>query len=231
MAINKKYMRNKNLLLLFFFLFAFAIAPAQVITSKKEAIKKGVYEKPSEKKAVANNPQTVSPSTTNAIAAVIKPVKKATVAKPAKSKKTIINDKNDDDLIIEPEENYLSMQMINNAMGFLGVNYRGGGTSRAGMDCSGMVTAVFDIFGLKLPRSSHEMAKVGAKLKQDEIKKGDLVFFKTNGKSGINHVGIVIEADQDEIKFIHSSTHEGVIISSTKEPYYKRTFAQANRVL
>jgi cell wall-associated NlpC family hydrolase len=222
-------MRNKNLLLLFFFLFAFAIAPAQVITSKKEAIKKGVYEKPAEKKSVAVT-QTVNPSTTNAVATVAKPVKKAAVAK-AKSKKVIINDKNDDDLIIEPEENYLSMQMINNAMGFLGVNYRGGGTSRAGMDCSGMVTAVFDIFGLKLPRSSHEMAKVGAKLKQDEIKKGDLVFFKTNGKSGINHVGIVIEADQDEIKFIHSSTHQGVIISSTKEPYYKRTFAQANRVL
>jgi hypothetical protein len=42
---------------------------------------------------------------------------------------------------------------------------------------------------------------------------------------------MVIEANEDEIKFIHSSTQQGVIISSTKEPYYRRTFAQVNRVL
>ena len=75
------------------------------------------------------------------------------------------------------------------------------------------------------------MAKIGEKLKMNEVKKGDLVFFKTNGKDTINHVGLVVEANDDEIKFIHSSTQKGVIISSTKEPYYKRTFAQANRVL
>lgn len=212
-------MHNKNLLLLFVFLMITAIAPAQIVTSKKEAIKKGSYEKPSDKNTTAN-----------AIAAV-KPVKKANATKPAKGKKTILNEKEADDLILEPTDNYLSMQMINNALEFIGVHYRTGGTSRAGMDCSGMVTAVFDIFGLKLPRSSNAMAKVGEKLNQDEIRKGDLVFFKTNGKSVINHVGIVIEADQEEIKFIHSSTQKGVIISSTKEPYYKRTFAQANRVL
>jgi len=61
--------------------------------------------------------------------------------------------------------------------------------------------------------------------------KGDLVFFRTNGRGVISHVGMVIENDGEEIKFIHSSTSKGVIISSTKEPYYKRTFAQANRVI
>jgi cell wall-associated NlpC family hydrolase len=75
------------------------------------------------------------------------------------------------------------------------------------------------------------MAQVGRKLDTNEIKKGDLIFFKTNGKSRINHVGMVVEMDNDEIKFIHSSTQSGVIISSTKESYYKRTFAQANRIL
>lgn len=209
-------MRNKNLFLLLF-LFAFAFTQAQVITSKKEAVKKGVYGKS-------------SASSDNAIAET-KTTKKAGYTKAAKAKKNQINDKEDKDLVISPEENYLAMQMINNAMQFIGVNYRPGGISLSGMDCSGMVTAVFNIFDMKLPRSSNQMAKVGAKIKKEEVKKGDLVFFKTNGRDTINHVGLVVESDGDEIKFIHSSTSKGVIISSTKEPYYSKSFAQANRVL
>jgi hypothetical protein len=42
---------------------------------------------------------------------------------------------------------------------------------------------------------------------------------------------MVIEVNDDEIKFIHASTSKGVIISSTKEPYYERTFVQLNRIL
>jgi murein DD-endopeptidase / murein LD-carboxypeptidase len=155
-------------------------------------------------------------------------------AKPSassKTKKFVLNEKNDNDLILEPSENYIALQMINNAMDFLGVNYRGGGTSKAGMDCSGMVTAVFNIFGMNMPRSSNDMSKVGQKIQKEEVRKGDLVFFRTSGKHIINHVGLVIETTPEEIKFIHSSTTKGVIISSTKEPYYQRTFVQANRIL
>jgi lipoprotein Spr len=213
-------MQNKKFLV-YIFLLITSLTQSQIVTSKKEAVKKGIYEKPFESKSVATNPNT----------GILKTTKKSALTKPAKGRKTVINDNSDEDLVVGPTENYLASQMINNAMEFIGVNYRGGGTSKSGMDCSGMVTAVFDIFGLKLPRSSHDMAKVGEKLKQGEIKKGDLVFFRTNGRSTINHVGLVVEANDDEIKFIHSSTQKGVIISSTKEPYYKRTFAQANRVL
>ena len=219
-------MHNKNLFIIIFVFFISIFGHTQVITSKKEALKKGVYTKPADKLIASNANRASSP------AAIKNNPKKTTASKTAaKSKKYTINDKGSDDLLLGAAENYLAMQMINNAMEFIGVNYRGGGTSRSGMDCSGMVTAVFNIFGLKLPRSSHEMAKVGEKLKSDEIKKGDLVFFKTNGRDSINHVGIVVEVDSEEIKFIHSSTQKGVIISSTKEPYYKKTFAQANRVL
>ena len=219
-------MHNKSLLIFtFIFLFSF-VGNSQIITSKKTAQQKGVYEKPAEKLIASNDVKTASPT------AIKKTSKKTTAVKAAtKSKKYSINDKGNEDLQLGTSENYLAMQMINNAMEFIGVHYRGGGTSKAGMDCSGMVTAVFNIFEMKLPRSSHEMAKIGEKVKSDEIKKGDLVFFKTNGRDSINHVGIVVAADGDEIKFIHSSTQKGVIISSTKEPYYKKTFAQANRVL
>jgi cell wall-associated NlpC family hydrolase len=75
------------------------------------------------------------------------------------------------------------------------------------------------------------MAKIGRKLNEDDIRKGDLIFFKTNGRKVINHVGMVTEINDEEIKFIHSSTQKGVIISSTKEAYYGRTFTQANRIL
>jgi cell wall-associated NlpC family hydrolase len=200
---------------------------AQIVTSKKEAIKKGVYTAPAEKKTVKATPAAKVQPTTKTVAAV---TKSKTTTKP-KRKRVVINDENDKDLVIGPTENYLSTQMINNAMEFIGVHYRGGGTSRSGMDCSGMVTAVFDIFGMKLPRSSYEMAKVGEKIDPTDAKKGDLVFFRTNGRSSINHVGMVVENDGTEIKFIHSSSSKGVIISSTKEPYYQRTFAQANRVI
>jgi cell wall-associated NlpC family hydrolase len=206
----------KKLFLLLLFISAFG--HAQVVTSKKEAIRKGLYEPP-------KTSQSAVSAADNTAKITSKPA-----AKKAR-KKIVIDDSGDDDLVFGPSENYLASQMINNAMEFIGVHYRGGGTTRSGMDCSGMVTAVFNIFGLSLPRSSHDMAHIGEKVARADIRKGDLIFFHTNGKKGINHVGMVIEANEDEIKFIHSSTQQGVIISSTKEPYYRRTFAQVNRVL
>jgi len=209
----------KKLLLLLLFVAAFG--HAQVVTSKKEAVKKAIYDPP--------KAQPVASAADNSNKIMAKPAVKSVVKKARK--KIVIDDSGDEDLVFGPSENYLATQMINNAMEFIGVHYRGGGTTRAGMDCSGMVTAVFNIFGLSLPRSSHDMAHIGEKVARADIKKGDLIFFHTNGKKSINHVGMVIEANDDEIKFIHSSTQQGVIISSTKEPYYQRTFAQVNRVI
>lgn len=128
-------------------------------------------------------------------------------------------------------ESELAAQMVAAAMDYLGVRYSGGGSTRDGMDCSGLVTVVYNSFDLALPRTSNEMAKVGEVVDTKNIKKGDLIFFKTNGRSVINHVGIVTEVLDNEIKFIHASTSSGVIISSTKEPYFERTFAQANRIV
>lgn len=211
---------------------------AQVITTKKEAVKSGKYKKP------ATSQENLSPDVKSALTA-FGPDKNEKIAansktpssqkkshqKTAKNKRSIIKDTEEKDLIPSPDENYIAVQMINNAMTFIGTRYLGGGTSLSGMDCSGMVTAVFNIFDIKIPRSSNEMAKVGQKVANDDIKKGDLIFFHTNGKRIINHVGMVVEVLEDEIKFVHSSTQKGVIVSSTKEPYYKKNFVQANRML
>lgn len=122
-------------------------------------------------------------------------------------------------------------QLIVNATENIGTRYRSGGTTKAGFDCSGLMICTFSNFDIKLPRSSIEQSRIGMKVTSDEAQKGDLIFFKTNGRHQINHVGMVVDVADGEIKFVHSSTHGGVMISSTKEPYYQRAFSQVNRVL
>lgn len=147
-------------------------------------------------------------------------------------KKSILVDKNETDIVIEDStDSYLALQLINVASDNIGVTYRGGGTTKAGFDCSGLMYSTFKQFDITLPRSSHEMATAGTVVNPDEAKKGDLIFFINRGQKRINHVGMVVEVNGDEIKFIHSSTQGGVIISSLKESYYERTFKQINRVL
>lgn len=196
---------------------------SSIITSKDEALKKGIYKAPENKKIAARSTSTTTPA---------KSVTRATESRRASSKRRIV-DRNEDDYIVSNDDpSYMVKQLINAAAENLGVGYHGGGiTPSEGFDCSGLMYSTFKKFDITLPRSSNDMAKIGRKLRGSDIKVGDLIFFKTNGKSVINHVGMVTEINPDEIKFIHSSTQKGVIISSTKEPYYERTFAQANRIL
>ena len=121
--------------------------------------------------------------------------------------------------------------VIETASNNLGVKYRAGGTTKSGFDCSGLVFTSFKAHDIALPRSSFDMAQHGQKIKDSEAQRGDLIFFITNGGKRINHVGIVTEVLDNEIKFIHSSTKLGVIISSTKEAYYKKNFVKVHRVL
>lgn len=113
----------------------------------------------------------------------------------------------------------------------IGVRYKAGGTTNKGYDCSGLVFTTFNSENIKLPRTSLEQSKIGEVINRNKAKKGDLIFFRTNRSSQINHVGLIVEISSDEIKFIHSSTSKGVIISSTKEPYYRDSYAQVNRIL
>lgn len=159
----------------------------------------------------------------NSIALPIKQEETAVVQAEKKLDSTIIK------LPLANED--LINQLIQSASDKIGTRYRSGGTSAAGFDCSGLMYSTFGAFDIKLPRSSIEQSSIGEKINNENAQKGDLIFFRTNGRSRINHVGMVIEVAADEIKFIHSSTHSGVIISSTKEPYYQRNFAQVNRVI
>jgi cell wall-associated NlpC family hydrolase len=122
-------------------------------------------------------------------------------------------------------------QLVATASDNIGVRYRTGGTSKDGFDCSGLMCTTFGAFDIQLPRTSFEQSQYGEKISNEEAQKGDLIFFKTNGRSRINHVGMVVEVVDGDIKFIHASVGGGVIISSIKEKYYSKRVTQINRVL
>jgi len=121
--------------------------------------------------------------------------------------------------------------LIETASKYLGVRYRRGGTSSNGFDCSGLILNTFKEINITLPRSSSQQSKFGIKKDKSQAQKGDLIFFATRGKGIVSHVGMITEILEDEIKFIHSSTQLGVIISSTKESYYSKRYIQINNVL
>lgn len=217
---------------------------SQIVTSKKEAQKKGIYSYT--ESSGSNRESNVAAATSgggsskNDVALADPPVKKTTKKETPKAEKKsrsnfhlLETKETDPDFTTEfTPENYLALQIVNNAMEFDGVRYRGGGTTKEGMDCSGMVFATFRIFDITLPRSSHEQAKIGTVINLKDAQKGDLLFFKNNRRRNIiNHVGLVIENENGDVKFIHSTLSGGVLVSSMKEPYYDRTFVQANRVL
>ena len=216
----------KSILSIFFAILLFFSfqGNAQVVTSKSQAIKKRIYELPEDNSADSNKSKSQKRSAKNQEKAIVKANKKSKIAQ--------LIDTNEPDIIIdEGDFNYFGNQLVYNAADNLGSPYRGGGMSKAGFDCSGLVYTTFKNFEIMLPRSSNSMANYGYKVDRVEAKPGDLIFFRTNGKRVINHVGLVTEVFEDEIKFIHSSTSSGVIISSTKENYYSKTFAQVNRVV
>lgn len=122
-------------------------------------------------------------------------------------------------------------QLIAIASEHLGTKYRSGGMKSGGFDCSGLMCYTFSQLDFKLPRTSNEQSRTGKKIKKSQAQKGDLIFFSTNGRGTVNHVGMITEVVDDEIFFIHSSVSRGVIVSSVKEAYYAKRFVRINRVL
>ncbi|WP_267222878.1 C40 family peptidase [Dyella silvae] len=125
----------------------------------------------------------------------------------------------------------LRKTLIGLAMQLRDIRYvRGGRDPSTGFDCSGFVRYVFaHAVGLELPTNSASQFVAGLKVNREEMKPGDLVFFRTAGKRGqgrISHVGIYIANGQ----FIHSPSHgKTVRVDSLQESYWAQRFAGAKR--
>jgi cell wall-associated NlpC family hydrolase len=122
--------------------------------------------------------------------------------------------------------------VISHAKSFEGTRYKYGGTTKRGMDCSGLIYTAFLEEDIPMPRTSRAMSLKGERLYIKEVSRGDLLFFETNkNKKVINHVGLVVDVNEEHIYFIHASTSSGVIISSLSENYWNGHFVMARRIL
>lgn len=125
--------------------------------------------------------------------------------------------------------NTSAYEIIKTAKKYLGVPHCMGGTTMKCMDCSGLLVTVFAKHGIKLPHNSEELARYGKIISgMDELAKGDLVFFIRSYKTHhfITHSGIYIGNNN----FIHTSSTNGVTITSLNDPWWKEKFLFGTRV-
>ncbi len=109
---------------------------------------------------------------------------------------------------------------------YQGTPYRYGGTTPAGFDCSGfIVTAYREGLNRNVPRTTEMMLNEGQFVRRDQLREGDIVFFRIGGKE--QHAGIYLGDD----RFIHSASSVGVTESSLGNAYWQQRYSQARRFL
>ena len=114
-------------------------------------------------------------------------------------------------------------QFIDN---WIGTPYKYGGTTQAGIDCSGLMQMCYSVvYRKEIPRDAGSQFKQCQTVKQSNLTEGDLVFFKIGSKN-ITHVGLYLANG----KFAHASTSKGVMISDLNEKYYKKYFYIGGRI-
>lgn len=140
------------------------------------------------------------------------------VASSLQTKYSIIMDVN-----VENLSNTALLQQIDD---WWGTRYCHGGVNYSCIDCSAFTQMMLrDVYNVRIPRTAAEQFKLTRRIKENELKEGDLVFFKTTS-SGISHVGLYLTNN----KFVHASSTNGVIISDLKENYWSKHFSGAGRV-
>lgn len=107
-----------------------------------------------------------------------------------------------------------------------GTPYKYGGCTTSGVDCSCFVGNIFkSVYGATLHRTANDIQKdMDKMLGRNALREGDVVFF-TNSNGKVSHVGIYLKDDL----FVHSSTSNGVTISSLENSYWKKHFYKGGR--
>lgn len=106
-----------------------------------------------------------------------------------------------------------------------GTKYSFGGDSKSGIDCSALTRRIYrEVFNYELPRVSTQQIQKGKRVSAQNLKPGDIVFFKIDGRT--NHTAVYI----GNSLFINASSSKGVVISSLKTPYWEKFFEFGVRV-
>lgn len=120
-------------------------------------------------------------------------------------------------------------KVIDRAHQLIGAPYRWGGASVSkGFDCSGLLVYLFrSEAGINIPRTTTSMLNSTARtISRHKLKTGDAVFFKHNGGSRMNHVGIYIGDNQ----FIHAPrAGKSIRIDSLANSYWNKSYFAAKR--
>ncbi|MBI3921756.1 MAG: SH3 domain-containing protein [Armatimonadetes bacterium] len=117
---------------------------------------------------------------------------------------------------------------VRSALKYRGARYvRGGSIPSRGFDCSGLVYRVLNNNGVSAPRTSSDQYHVGAPVSKEQMKPGDLVFFKNTYRRGVSHVGIYMGNG----KFVHAANRrKGVTVTDLDQGFYRKKFAGARRI-
>jgi cell wall-associated NlpC family hydrolase len=106
----------------------------------------------------------------------------------------------------------------------VGVPYRYGGSNPAGFDCSGLVHYSYGRAGKAVPRTTTQLWNATTAVNRDDIRAGDVLFFRIEGK--MSHVGMYIGDD----RFVHApSSGKSVSMESLTSGYYREAFIRAGR--
>ncbi len=115
------------------------------------------------------------------------------------------------------------------ALGLIETGYRFGGKNpEAGLDCSGMVSYVYEkSVDMRLTGSASDLARQGRAVPADRLKPGDLVFFNTRNRPN-SHVGIYIGDD----RFVHAPNSRGKVrTESLKQGWFAARFEEGRTYL
>lgn len=112
------------------------------------------------------------------------------------------------------------------ARGFLGAPYRFAGRGPESFDCSGLVQRSFEAVGVRVPRTSRELAKTGQPVSPAALQPGDLVLF-ADSRGAVNHVGIF----SGRGRFVHASSSRGVVEDALGSEWFRARFVGARRLM